>query len=228
MPALCGRSSWLRGRRVANFRPWPNREIRSPSPRSRSITLPRLRRRSSSRRVAPLAPYRERTRVEAPHDPAPDAEDDDHADPQPHPHVTHAERARRQERKRRVVSGGRPPGRNGADVEDALRAGSDPDPLRIHPKPLHAVASRPHPRLPAQRAGEAGPRDVDEQGAPSGVPDDDRPGRRAPQRQAERACAERDAAAGRGTRDGCRGRSEDERQKGRPHLPITVNVSVAV
>ncbi len=33
---------------------------------------------------------------------------------------------------------------------------------------------------------------------------------------------------GRGIRDGCRGRNEDERCKRASHLPITVNVSVAV
>ena len=44
----------------------------------------------------------------------------------------------------------------------------------------------------------------------------------------QRTRAEPDAAAGRGTRDGCRGRSDDERQECASHLPITVNVSVAV
>ena len=87
---------------------------------------------------------------------------------------------------------------------------------------------RLHPRPAAQRAGEAGPRGVDEQGAASGVTDNDRGGRRASQCQAQRAGTQRDAPTGRGTRDGCRGRSEDERYEGTPHLPITVNVSVAV
>src|SRR3954471_3249289 len=53
MPALCGRSSRLRGRSVASLRPWRNTETRRPSPGSRSFTLPRLTRRSSSRRSVP-------------------------------------------------------------------------------------------------------------------------------------------------------------------------------
>jgi hypothetical protein len=35
-------------------------------------------------------------------------------------------------------------------VQDTLRAGSDPDPLRAHSEPPRGAASRPHPRLPAQ------------------------------------------------------------------------------
>ncbi len=202
MPALCGRSSRLRGRSVMSFRAPRRREIPRPSPASPG--------------------------VEAPHDPAADAEVDDHPDPQPHPHVTNTERSGRQEHKRRVVSGSRARWWNGADMEDTLRTGSDPDPLRAHTKPLRAAASRSHPRLPAQRTGEAGPRDVDEQGAASRVPDDDGGGRRSPQLHAKRARAEPDATAGRGTRDGCRGRYEDQYRERASHLPITVNVSVAV
>ena len=43
-------------------------------------------------------------------------------------------------------------------------------------------------------------------------------GRRSPQRQAQRARAEPDAAAGRGTRDGCRGRCEDQPPRARVSL----------
>src|SRR5262249_32146871 len=157
----------------------------------------------------PAAANGQRTGFEAAQDPPSDADIDDHADPQPYPDVTHTERPRRQENERRVVPGKCARWRNGADVEDTLRTWSYPDPLRTHPEPLRATATRPHLRLSVQRTGEARSRDVDEHGAASGVPDDDRGGRRSLELQAERAGAEPDAAPGRGTLDGCRGRHED-------------------
>jgi hypothetical protein len=48
----------------------------------------------------------ERTGVEAPHDPAPNTEVDDHADPHADPDVMHAQWPRRQEHKCRVVTRG--------------------------------------------------------------------------------------------------------------------------
>jgi len=127
-----------------------------------------------------------------------------------------------------MVSGGRTRWWNGADPEDALPTGGEPDPRRPHAEPFRNASSPLHPRLPAQRAGKADPRCVDEQGAASWVPDDDCGCRRSPQLHTERACAEPDAAPGRGTRDGCRGHNESQYRKCRSHLPITVNVSVAV
>ncbi len=65
----------------------------------------------------------ERPGIEAPHERATDAEVDDDADPQPHPDVLHAERPRRQEHERRMVSWCGPPRRRRDDVESPLRAG---------------------------------------------------------------------------------------------------------
>jgi hypothetical protein len=45
----------------------------------------------------PAAANGKRTGLEPSHEPAADAEIDDHAHPQPHPYVPHAERPRRQE-----------------------------------------------------------------------------------------------------------------------------------
>ena len=165
--------------------------------------------------------------LDASHDPAPDVEDDDDADPQPYPDVAHAERSRRQEHEGGVVSGPCPPRGSGADVEEATPAGRDPDALRAHAKPRRRSVTRSYARLAAQRACEARSRDVDEQGSASRIPHRHRRHCGASEREAERARAEPDAAAGRGTREGCRGRSEDERHQRASHRPITVKVSVA-
>jgi hypothetical protein len=169
----------------------------------------------------------QRTGVEASRDSAADAEVDDHPDPQPQPHMTNAERPGRQQNERRMVPGGSARWGNGSDMKYALRAGSDPNPLRTHPKPVRGAVSGSHPRLSAQRTGEPGPRDVDEQSAASGVPDDDRGCRRSSQLHAEWARTEPNAAAGRGTGNGCRGGYENKCRESASHLPITVNVSVA-
>ena len=112
-------------------------------------------------------------------------------------------------------------------MEDGLRARTKSDPLRPQPKPGGTVG-RPDSRLPVQRATESGTRHVDEEGTPPGIPHGDLRSGRAAERQMQRTRTEPDAVAGRGTRDGCRGRSDDERQECASHLPITVNVSVAV
>jgi hypothetical protein len=174
------------------------------------------------------APNGERARVESTHDPASDVEDDDDSEAQPDTNVTYAERPRRQEHEGRVVSWARLPRRHRADVEDSLPARCDADPLRAESKPRRGVGQWPDAGLPPQRAREPGPRDVDEQRSASRVPDGDRGGRRALERDAQRTRAEPDAAAGRGTRDGCRGRAENQCCECEPHLPITVKVSVAV
>jgi hypothetical protein len=57
----------------------------------------------------PAAPHAERTRVEPPHEPAPNAEIDDDSDPETHADVLHAERARRQEHEGRVIAWCGPP-----------------------------------------------------------------------------------------------------------------------
>ena len=176
----------------------------------------------------PFPPDGERTGVEAPHDPAADAEIHHDADTHPYPDVVHTERPRRQEHERRVVARRGASGRRSADVEGALPSWSDPDSLRAHAEPPRSTARCPHLRLSPQRTGEAGPRGVDQQRAPSRVPHHDRGGRGSVQRQAERTGTERDAPTGRGTRNGCRGHTEDEREERASHLPITVNVSVAV
>jgi hypothetical protein len=142
--------------------------------------------------------------------------------------VMHAQWSRREKHERRVVTrGGVGRGRR-ANVDDALLSGGDPDPLRAHTEPRGDAAGRPHLRLAAKRTGEAGPRGVHEQGAAPRVPNHDGPDRSSMQCQAQRARTERNAPAGRSNRDGCRGRTEDERKERASHLPITVNVSVAV
>ena len=170
----------------------------------------------------------EGTRVEALHDPASDAEIDHHADAHADPHVAHPERARRQERERRVVSRRGPPRRCRDDMESRLRAGREPEPPRAKAEPGRGAAGGPHPGLAPQRTGESCSGDVDEQRPAPRVAHDDRRRRRSPQGQAQRTGTEADAPAGRGTRDGCRGRTENERHERASHLPITVNVSVAV
>jgi hypothetical protein len=171
---------------------------------------------------------RERASIETPHDPSSDAEIHHDAHPHPQSDVVHAQRPRRQEDECRMVASGGAGRRNRAEVKDALLPRTDPNPLRAHAEPFRRAAGRPHPRLAAQRAGETGARSVDEQGAASRIPDYDCGGRRSPQRQTQWTRTERDAPAGRGTRDGCRGHSEDERKERASHLPITVKVSVAV
>ena len=83
-------------------------------------------------------------------------------------------------------------------------------------------------RYPLDQILHLAPHTLDAQGEAPRIPDDYCSGRRSPQGQAQRARAEPDAAAGRGTRDGCRGRCEDQCRERASHLPITVNVSVAV
>jgi hypothetical protein len=172
--------------------------------------------------------HRERTRVEAAHDTAADVEDDDDAEPEPHAHAARAQRPRRQEDERGMVAGLGSARKRGSDMQDGLRAGSDSEPSRPQPQPRDCAARWAHARAPAQRASESGPRHVDEQRPPARVPHRDRRDRPAPERQAQRGRAEPDAPAGRGTRDGCRGRGEKRRRKRASHFPITVNVNVAV
>jgi hypothetical protein len=176
----------------------------------------------------PETPNGQRTDIETSHYPAPDAQVHDHAHPQPHTNVLHAQRPRRQEHQRRMVSRGCSPRRRGTNVEDGLRARAQPDPLRPQPEPGCGAMGRLHPRLSMQGTGESGAGDIDEQRPSPWVSHRDRRGRRATERETQRARAEADAAAGRGTRDGCRGHSDDERCQRASHLPITVNVSVAV
>jgi len=174
------------------------------------------------------APNGEGARVEPPHDPASHAEVDDHADPEPYPDVLHAERTRRKEHERRVISGSGPPRRHRGDMKSRLRAGREPEPPRVQTEPGHGAAGGPHERLAPHGAGESCARDVDPQRTVARIPHGDRGSGRASEGQAERACAEPDARAGRGTRCGCRGRYENERCERASHLPITVKVSVAV
>ncbi len=174
------------------------------------------------------APNGEGTRVEPPHDPASNAEVDDDADPESHPDVLHAERPRRQEHERRVISGSGPPRWHRGDMESRLRAGREPKPPWMQAKPGHGAAGGPHERLAPQGAGESCARHVHPQRPVARVPHGDGGSGRASQGQAQRTCAEPDARAGRGTRNGCRGRYENERCERASHLPITVKVSVAV
>jgi hypothetical protein len=173
-------------------------------------------------------PNRERARIEAPQDPASNAEVDDDAHPKPHPHVLHAEWPRRQEYERRVISGSGPPRRRCGDMESRLRAGRKPEPQRVQVEPGRGAADGPHSRFAPQRAREVCARDVHPQAPAARVSHGDHGSGLASHRQAERACAEPDASAGCGTRDGCRSRREDERCERTSHLPITVKVSVAV
>ena len=92
----------------------------------------------------PLAADRERTRVEAPYDPAADVENDDDSDPQSEPDVIHAYRARREEHDRRVVPGSGPPAGCRGDAESRLRAGRDPEPPRLQAEPGHSATGGPH------------------------------------------------------------------------------------
>jgi hypothetical protein len=172
--------------------------------------------------------HRERTAIESAHDPPSHAEVDHDAHPQPHTDMTHAERPCRQEHQPRMIPWAGSPRRSRTNVDDAFPARRDPDTPRTETEPGSDRACGPHPGLPSQRAREAGPRDVDQHGPAPWIPQGDRCGGRAPEHQPERARAESDAAAGRGTRDGCRGRCENERHERTSHLPITVNVSVAV
>ncbi len=228
MPALCGSSSRLRGRSVASRA--AAAEEREPEsvagqPLGHVAAIDEAQLEQAKRSPAANA---ERARIEAPHDPAANAEVDDDADPKPHPYVLHAERPRRQEHERRVISGCGPPRRRRGDMESRLRAGREPEPQRAQAEPGRGAAGGPHPRFAPQRARESCARDVDEQGPAARVAHGDRGSGLTSQRQAQRACAEPDAPAGRGTRDGCRGRCEDERYERASHLPITVKVSVAV
>jgi hypothetical protein len=173
-------------------------------------------------------PDGQRARVESAHDPASDVEDDDDTEAQPDTNVANAERPRCQEHERRVVSRAGLPRRHRADVQDSLPTGCDPDPLRTQSKPRHAVGLGPDPRLPPQGARKSGPRDIHEERSPSRIPNGDRSRGPVLERDPQRARTEPDAAADRGTRDGCRGRAENQCYEDDPHLPITVNVSVAV
>jgi hypothetical protein len=170
----------------------------------------------------------ESSRIEAMYHSPPNVQDDDDSDPQAHAHMAYPERMRREEHERRVISRPRSARRNRAHVENLLCVRGEPDSLRPQSEPDGAAARLAHARLPSERAREPCPRDVDEQRPRSRIPDGDRCAGRALQDQAERARAESDAAAGRGTRNGCRGRSEDNRCERASHRPIAVNVSVAV
>jgi len=173
-------------------------------------------------------PDGESARVEQSHDPAFDPKIDDDADPHPNPDAVHPERPCSQEHQGRVISWRGPPRRRRDDMESRLRARREPEPPRAQAEPGRGAAGGPHAWLALQGARESRPRDVHEQRPAPRVAHGDRGGGRALQGHAQRTGAEPDAPAGRGTRDGCRGRSEDERYEGTPHLPITVNVSVAV
>jgi hypothetical protein len=164
----------------------------------------------------------ERTSIEAPRDPSADVEDDDHADLQPQPDAAHAQRPRRQEREREVVSGGGAPRWPCRHVQRGLRARRDPQSPRTHPKPGDRTSPRLHSGPAAERAGEPRAGDIDAQRPPAWIPHRDDGGGRAPERHAKRARAELDAAAGPGTRDGCRGRYENQRCERASHRPITV------
>jgi hypothetical protein len=174
------------------------------------------------------APDAQRTRLETPHEPAADAEIDHDSDPEPHANVPDPERSRRQEHEGRVISWCGPPGRHRNDVESRLRLGREPEPPRVQAEPGRGAAGGPHLRFAPHGARESCTRNVHEQRAAARVPHSDGGRGRAPQSQAQRAGAEPDTAAGRGTRNGCRGRRENERYERASHLPITVNVSVAV
>ena len=175
-----------------------------------------------------LAAHGEGTRVEPAHDRPLDAEIHHDADPHPDTDVVDAERARRQDRESRVISGRDPPRRYRDDMKGRLRARREPEPPRAKAEPGHGAAGGPHPRLAPQRARESCSRDIDAQRPTPRVADDHRGGRRASERHSQRTGTEPDPRTGRGTRDGCRGRTEDEREERASHLPITVNVSVAV
>ncbi len=228
MPALCGRSSRLRGRSVANLPAAAEEREAKPvtgQPLGHVAAIDEAQIEQAKRSAAP---NRERARIEAPQDPASDAEVDDDAHPKPHPHVLHAEWPRRQEHERRVISGSGPPRRHRGDMESRLRAGREPEPQRVQVEPGRGAAGGSHSRFAPQGARESRARDVHPQGPAARVAHGDRGSGLASHRQAERACAEPDAPAGCGTRDGCRSRCEDERCERASHLPITVNVSVAV
>src|SRR3954451_20595525 len=113
-------------------------------------------------------------------------------------------------------------------MESRLRARREPEPPRAQAEPGDGVTGGPHLWFAQQGPSESCPRGVHEQRPASRVPQRDRGGGWVLEGDAQRAGAEPDARAGRGTRDGSHGRSEDERQEGAPHLPITVNLSVAV
>ena len=93
------------------------------------------------------APNRERARIEAPQDPASNSEVDDYAHPNPHPHVLHADRPRRQEHDRRVISGSGAPRRQRGDMESRLRAGREPEPQRVQVEPGRGASGGPHMRF---------------------------------------------------------------------------------
>jgi hypothetical protein len=86
---------------------------------------------------------RDGTRVEPVHDAAADVEDDDHADPHADAHVPHAERPRRQQHERGMVSGLGATRKGRANVEVDPRSGCDPDASRPQPEPGCGTARRP-------------------------------------------------------------------------------------
>jgi hypothetical protein len=164
----------------------------------------------------------ERTSIEAPHDPAANVEDNDDSYSQPQPAAMDAERLRGQEREREVVSGGGASRRPCRHVQRGLRARRDPQSPRTHPEPGDRTSPRLHSGPAAERAGEPGAGDIDSQRPPARIPHRDDGGGRAAERDAKRARAELDAAAGRGTRDGCRGPQENQRCERASHRPMTV------
>jgi hypothetical protein len=140
-------------------------------------------------------------------------ENDDDSDPEPQPEPVHAEWPSREKCESRMIPGRSVPQRRCRDVQRGLPARRDPEPSWPQAKPIHVLTSGPNARPPAERAGEPRPRDVDPQGTSARIPHGDDGGGRATERHAKRARAEPDAAAGRGTRDGCRGRHDDHRRE---------------
>jgi hypothetical protein len=66
--------------------------------------IPAIEQEEVEQPMVALAPYAEASGVEPTDDPAANVEDDDHADPQPHPDATDAERASGQEDERWMVA----------------------------------------------------------------------------------------------------------------------------
>jgi hypothetical protein len=155
-------------------------------------------------------------------------EDDDDSDPHPNANSMHAQGSRRQKRQGKVVSGRCVPPGPCCEVQHRLSARWDAEATWPQPKPDDVLAAGLDPRPPTQRANEPRARDVDPQGAAPRVSHGDDGGGRTPEGHAKRAGAEPDAAAGRGTREGCRGRNDDDRREEASHRPIAVKVSVAV
>ena len=176
----------------------------------------------------PLMPNGHTAGIQTSDDPALDVQDDDDPEPEAHPNATSAQRPGGQEHERRVISRLGSARRHRGHTQNRLSAGRDPQPSGSQPQPRCPAARAPHARSSTKRAREAGSCDVDDQRTMPGVANGDRARRRSVQLQPQRARAEPDPAAGRGTRNGCRGHSYDQSRESALHRPITVNVSVAV